>query len=155
MTIVNTISQIGGELAMSVPTILVPVDFSTGQTRALNVASALARDTGARLVIVHVEEPALAYSVSGAYYGAANPQHDDLVAMLHDVVPAASDVKYEHRSLNGLPAEAIVACAEEIDAAFIVMGTHGRTGLSRVLMGSVAEAVVRALPAPLLPSRKK
>ena len=92
---------------MNTQMILVPVDFSTGQTRALNLASSLARDTGGTLVIVHVEEPALAYSTDGAYYGAANPQHDDLVKMLHEVVPSASDVEYEYRILSGLPADAI------------------------------------------------
>jgi nucleotide-binding universal stress UspA family protein len=131
---------------MNKPNILVPVDFSTAQSRAVNLASLLARDMNARLVIVHVEEPASAYLVGGAYYGSANPQHEDLVSLLHDVAPSAPDVEYEQRMLSGLPADAIVNCADEIDASFIVMGTHGRTGLSRVLMGSVAEAVVRRAP---------
>ena len=130
-------------------------DFSTCRlldrpNKGVNLASSLARDTGGTLVIVHVEEPALAYSTDGAYYGAANPQHDDLVKMLHEVVPSASDVEYEYRILSGLPADAIVQCAEAINAEFIVMGTHGRTGFSRMLMGSVAEAVVRHAPCPVV-----
>lgn len=135
---------------MNAQKILVPVDFSTGQKETMKLASSLARDTGATLVIVHVEEPAVAYSVGGAYYGAANPRHEDVVAMLHEVVPAGSDIEFEHRCLSGVPAEAIIHCAREIDADFIVMGTHGRTGLKRVLMGSVAESVVRRAPCPVV-----
>jgi nucleotide-binding universal stress UspA family protein len=66
------------------------------------------------------------------------------------VVPPSDDIDHEHRSLKGSPAEAIVDCAKEVGADFIVMGTHGRTGLARVLMGSVAEAVVRQAPCPVV-----
>jgi len=135
---------------VNVQTIVVPVDFSMGQERTLHLATSLARDHGAKLIIVHVEEPALAYAAGGAYYGVPEPQHDDLVKMLHEIVPPSTDVAYEHRSLRGVPADTIVEFAEEVNANFIVMGTHGRTGLSRVLMGSVAEAVVRHARCPVV-----
>lgn len=135
---------------MKAQTILVPVDFSMNQEKTLGLATSLARDSGGKLFIVHVEEPALSYATGAAYYGVPNPQHDDLVKMLHEVVPPATDVEYEHRSLAGLPADAIIECAEEIEADFIVMGTHGRTGVTRVLMGSVAEAVMRRAPCPVI-----
>lgn len=135
---------------MNAKKIVVPVDFSTGQAEALQLATSLARETGAKLFIVHVEEPTLAYAVGGAYYGTADPQHEDLVKMLHEVVPPSSEVAYEHQSLSGEPADQIVSFAEEIDADFIVMGTHGRTGVTRVLMGSVAEWVVRNAKCPVI-----
>jgi nucleotide-binding universal stress UspA family protein len=63
--------------------------------------------------------------------------------MLHAVRPTDPSVPYEHRLLTGHPAEEIVRFADEADCELIVMGTHGRTGFKRLLMGSVAEAVVR------------
>ncbi len=131
---------------MKAQKILVPIDFSMGQERTLSLATSLARDAGAKLVIVHVMEPALAYAAGVAYYGAPNPREE----MLRAVVPPASDVPCEHQSLTGVPAESIIEYAEEIDADIIVMGTHGRTGISRMLMGSVAEAVVRRAPCPVV-----
>ena len=135
---------------MQANTILVPVDFSSAQDKALALATSLARDCKAELVIVHVTEPAKAYMAGAAYYGVPDPQNEDLAKMLQEVVPPAPEVEYEQRSLSGAPADAIVECANEIGADLIVMGTHGRTGLSRVLMGSVAEVVVRRAPCPVV-----
>ena len=70
--------------------------------------------------------------------------------MLEAVVPTDPTVPYEHRLITGDPATAIARLAEEEQADLIVMGTHGRTGLTRLLMGSVAEAVVRRAPCPVL-----
>jgi nucleotide-binding universal stress UspA family protein len=134
---------------MQAKTIVLPIDFSTNNDNSLALATSLARDSGAKLFIVHVEEPPIVY-VGNSYYGVPNPQAEDVSKMLKEVVPTASDVAYEHQSLTGTPADAIVKFAEQTQADFIVMGTHGRTGLSRVLMGSVAEAVVRQAPCPLL-----
>ena len=63
---------------MKAQKILVPIDFSMGQERTLSLAASLASDAGAKLVIVHVMEPALAYAAGGAYYGAPNPREDEL-----------------------------------------------------------------------------
>lgn len=70
--------------------------------------------------------------------------------MLEAVVPEDPNVKYEHRMVTGDPAGRIVELAEEENIDLIVMGTHGRTGLKRLLMGSVAEAVVRRAKCPVL-----
>jgi nucleotide-binding universal stress UspA family protein len=59
-------------------------------------------------------------------------------------------VEAERRLEEGDPVEAILRVAEEIGADLIVMGTHGRTGLSRLFMGSVAEQVLRRAPCPVL-----
>jgi nucleotide-binding universal stress UspA family protein len=73
--------------------------------------------------------------------------------MLHAVVPTDPNVPFEHRLLTGDPAEEIVRFADEARCELIVMGTHGRTGFKRLLMGSVAEAVIRRAKCPVLTYR--
>jgi nucleotide-binding universal stress UspA family protein len=114
------------------------------------MATSLARDRGASLLIVHVEEPPMAYGGGEFYYGPSEPGREELKRLLADVVPADAAVPSEHRLLVGPPAETIVEVAEREGAELIVMGTHGRTGLARLLMGSVAEEVVRKAKCPVL-----
>src|SRR5262245_45199111 len=135
---------------MNAKRILFPTDFSTCSDAGLEQATALARDAGAKLLIVHVEEPPAAYGGGEMYYGAIEPDNSALVKMLHAVVPTDPDVPFEHRMLMGDPAEEIVRFAEEARCELIVMGTHGRSGFRRLLMGSVAEAVVRRAKCPVL-----
>jgi nucleotide-binding universal stress UspA family protein len=135
---------------MKAKKILFPTDFSTSSDAPLAYATALARDTGATLLIVHVEEPPLAYGGGEMYYGTPEPDYAGLQQMLENVKPTDPAVPCERRLLTGSPADTIVevAAAENVD--LIVMGTHGRTGLRRLLMGSIAEAVVRTAPCPVL-----
>ena len=135
---------------MNAKKILVPTDFSTIGDAALCYAAALARDMGARLLIVHVEEPPLAYGGGEMYYGAPDPNQQDLEKMLASVVPGDKQVPYEHRLIAGDPSTVLVRLADDEEVDMIVMGTHGRTGLTRLLMGSVAEAVVRRANCPVL-----
>ena len=114
------------------------------------MATALARDAAAKLVIVHAEEPPAAYGGGDLYYGMPEPARDELLKMLHKVEPTDPAVSYEHRLITGDPAHAIVRFAKDEDIDMIVMGTHGRTGLRRLLMGSVAEAIVRRAGCPVL-----
>jgi nucleotide-binding universal stress UspA family protein len=130
--------------------ILFPTDFSHTGDAVMEMATALARDTGAILLIVHAEEPPSAYGGGELYYGIPEPSRDDLRKMLHKIEPTDSTVPYEHRLISGEPARAIVRLAKDEDVDMILMGTHGRTGLSRTLMGSVAEAVVRRAECPVL-----
>ncbi len=135
---------------MKAKKILFPTDFSHTGDAALEMATALARDTGATLLIVHTEEPTTAYGGGEFYYGMPEPATDELRKMLHKIEPTDPAVPYEHRLISGEPASAIVRLAKDEDVDMIVMGTHGRTGLSRMLMGSVAEAVVRRAECPVL-----
>jgi len=135
---------------MNVKKILFPTDFSHTGDAAFAMATSLARDSGAKLVIVHVEEPPVAYGGGELYYGVPEPQTADLKAMLEKIIPADPNIEYEHRMITGDPAGAIPRLAEEEQIDLIVMGTHGRSGLSRLLMGSVAEAIVRRAPCPVL-----
>jgi len=135
---------------MNAHKILYPTDFSTlGQT-ALELATSLARDRGAKLLIVHVEEPLTAYGGGEFYYGIDEPDRKELRRMLSEVVPTDPLVGYEHRLLIGSPASGILHVAEREGVDMIVMPTHGRTGLMRLLMGSVAEEVVRKASCPVL-----
>jgi nucleotide-binding universal stress UspA family protein len=131
-------------------TILHPTDFSEPSQRALQLACSLARDQGARLVLVHVAaRPA-------AVYGEAIliPEPEDYLKPLKrqlDQLPVPdSTVAVERRLEEGDAVPDILRVAQETGADLIVMGTHGRTGLGRLLMGSVAEQVVRKAPCPVL-----
>jgi len=135
---------------MPANTIVFPTDFSTASDAALVHAAALARQSGGRLLIVHVEEPPLAYGGGELYYGLPEPSSERILKMLEDVKPADTAVPFTHRLTMGDPAAEIVRIATDEQAEMIVLGTHGRTGLSRLLMGSVAEAIVRRAPCPVL-----
>ncbi len=135
---------------MNANKILYPTDFSTAGHTALEMATSLARDRGATLVIMHVEEPPMAYGGGELYYGIDEPDKEELKRMLSEVVPTDSAVAYEHRLMIGSPAQAILEMAERENADLIVMATHGRTGLFRMLMGSIAEEVVRKAQCPVL-----
>lgn len=135
---------------MNAHKILVPTDFSTLAQTALEMATSLARDRGAKLLIVHVEEPPTAYGGGELYYGIEEPNREELKRMLSEVIPTDPSVSYEHRLLIGSPASGINHLAEREEVDLIVMPTHGRTGLLRLLMGSVAEEVVRKAKCPVL-----
>ena len=139
---------------MAQKTILFPTDFSTASDAALAHAEALAKQSGARLLIVHVEEPPLAYGGGELYYGLPEPGSDRILQMLEDVRPRDPAVSFAHRLTMGDPAAEVVQIAGDENAEMIVMGTHGRTGMLRLLMGSVAEAIVRQAPCPVLVYRE-
>ncbi len=135
---------------MAAKTILFPTDFSTASDAAMVHAEALAKASGAKLLIVHVEEPPLAYGGGELYYGLPEPNSERIQKMLEDVRPRDAALPCEHRLTMGDPAGEVVRIAGEEGCEMIVMGTHGRTGLTRLLMGSVAEQIVRRAPCPVL-----
>jgi len=134
---------------MNAHKILFPTDFSTLGQAALEMATSLARDRDAKLLIVHVEEPPLAYGGGELYYGIQEPDRVELQRMLSEVVPTDPAVGYEHRLMIGSPAGAIIRLGEKENVDMIVMPTHGRTGVL-FLMGSVAEEVMRKAKCPVL-----
>lgn len=135
---------------MTVPKILVPVDFSESSEVALAQAANIARAQKAQLLIVHVNEPVAVYTDMGVGAFPVETNKEALESMLAEVRPADSSLVVERRLLEGEPADEIVRCAKEEQASMIVIATHGRRGLSRMLMGSVAEAVVRRATVPVL-----
>jgi len=135
---------------LPINTILHPTDFSAHSDYALGLACALARDYGAHLIALHVlSTPTVVYAE-----GVVPPNPEELRAaareQLNQLEAPHADVRVERRLEEGDVITAILDVAEEIQADLIVMGTHGRTGLGRLLMGSVAEQVVRRAPCPVL-----
>jgi nucleotide-binding universal stress UspA family protein len=134
-------------------TILFATDFSPASKVAFEVAAALARDYRARLIAMHVIEPVqMGFSEFNAYIG---PDEDKgrAMEMLQALKAPSAMVTIEHRLLEGAAATVIAETAEETGADLIVMGTHGRSGLTRLVMGSVAEEVLRRAPCPVLTIR--
>ena len=135
--------------------ILCPTDFSHYTDAALTYASSLAAESGATLYIAHVDEFRDTSATLGeAALGYASPwsvmDRSEVRNQLTQVTPTVPSVQFEHRYLVGSPVREIVAFAAREHVDLIVMGSHGRTGLSRMLMGSVAEGVARRAPCPVL-----
>jgi nucleotide-binding universal stress UspA family protein len=131
-------------------TILQPTDFSPQSEHAFHLACSLARDHGGRLILLHV---APAPEVIVGEFGMAPPMADDdavLLRLLNQIRPTDTTIRVERKVAHGDPVDEIVAIAQANQCDLIVMGTHGRTGLDRLLMGSVAEHVLRRAPCPVL-----
>ena len=130
--------------------ILHPTDFSKPSDYALRFACALARDYQARLVLLHVVEP----PVYHGELGMTIPLSDDFYAWLKKrldrLVSADCGVPVTTILAEGDASREILRIALEQECDLIVLGTHGRTGLSRVLLGSVAECVTRHSRVPVL-----
>jgi nucleotide-binding universal stress UspA family protein len=136
---------------LPISNILFPTDLSDRSRAAFPLAAALARDHRASLTLVHVREvPALPFAEFGAVPPADLPTRDEVLAKLEAFEPPDEAINVEHVVADGSPAEEIVRVARERHSDLIVMGTHGRTGLSRLLLGSVAEEVMRRAPCPVL-----
>ena len=135
---------------VAIQTLLHPTDFSDRSEYALKIACSLARDYDAALVVLHVAH--VPPVVGGE--GLLPPSPDEIRAEADDRLQGLeiSDmgIRVERRLELGDPVTVILHVAKEIGADVIVMGTHGRTGLGRLLMGSVAEQVVRRSECPVL-----
>ena len=137
--------------------ILVPVDFSETSKRALSYAQGFANQFGASLTLVHVVEP-FWYPHDWDYVpglegklgtdARKSEARKELSAVAKDVVQPTVPVTPHVRS--GTPWNEIVIAAKEHSADLIIIGTHGRTGLKHVVMGSTAERVVRHAGCPVL-----
>ena len=132
---------------MSTSKILYATDYSELSREALRYATSLARATGSKLLITHVSEQEL-YPVGELFDEPAEPSPQEL-EQLRAVLPTDANVDCEHRLLhappsceNVHPADEIVKCAAQEGVDAIVIGTHGRSGLSRLLAGSVASDVM-------------
>jgi universal stress protein A len=129
--------------------ILCPTDFSPASDAALVFAASLARGTNSQLLIVHVGDTNLGHPGEGVYLPPTAAAKAEVARLLRQVVPDECD-DYEHRLAVGDPATEIQRLAEAENVEAIVMGTHGRGALSRMLMGSVAEDVTRHATCPVL-----
>lgn len=126
------------------PIIICAVDLGDPHPRPVAVATELAEKLGAVLHFLHVES-----SASGTLTA---DQHEELESEL-ETFAEKLDPKPSTLALyvaSGNPADEILVYAESLGARYIVMGTHGRGGLARAIVGSVAESVVRQAPCPVV-----
>ena len=136
---------------MKIKNILCPVDFSELSDAAIVHAGALARRYGATLHFVFVYEPIFADGdMVGVPMHPAPADLEPLRERLQEIRPDDETVECCHELILGFPGSSLVAYAGTNDIDLIVIGTHGRTGARRLLMGSVAEAVVRGASCPVL-----
>lgn len=140
---------------MQAKKIVFPTDFSKTSKAALDFAESLARGDGGKIYILHVEEPPAAYGGGDVFMAIPTATLEDVKRMLLTIVPSDSEIAYEHHLVHGVPAEAIANFADSVSADLIVIGTHGRTGFKRMMLGSVAEAVVRHANCPVLSYKPK
>lgn len=138
---------------MNFEKILVPVDYSDNGDLAMAYAVSLAREHEAEVHLVHVYEEPFAY-VDGGFTG--TPVRDIPPADLKeeqdrfDRVAPPKGIRFRRKFIVGTPATELVNYAKANEIDLVVMGTHGRTGVSRLLVGSVAESVMRHSPCPVL-----
>lgn len=140
----------GAPREIAIRRILQPTDFSPRSWPALGVARALARANGAELILMHVAPAEIL--TGGAFYAPADlgPEKEELARLREDAAQAGLDGSVQSRFCQGDPVSEILLAAEDLRCDLIVMGSHGRTGLRRLLMGSVAESICRKAPCPTL-----
>ncbi|MCC6234327.1 MAG: universal stress protein [Verrucomicrobiales bacterium] len=139
--------------------ILVPVDFSENSRKAIAYAAAFARLVNAKITFLHVIQVNYAYGEFGAIdfnaleremRGGAEKELNGLLASAK-----AQGLNADAVVREGSPAKVIADVARELATDLLVVTTHGYTGLKHVLMGSIAEAVVRYAPCPVLVVRQQ
>jgi nucleotide-binding universal stress UspA family protein len=148
---------------ISIKTILLPTDGSACSRKAMNYAVSFAKQYDARIVALNVIDQRLEEQTRNAVIEIGH----ELMQRLHDGytrearrilqevadVGAKAGVQVETKMIKGIPFDEIVRFGQELSADLIVIGTHGHTGVSHLLLGSVAEKVVRRAPCPVLSVR--
>jgi nucleotide-binding universal stress UspA family protein len=147
---------------MTAQRFLVPIDFSEDANQALEYAIGLASKLGARVTLLHVIQPppwggvdmnvTLPYAYSLFIQNLEAEVAHRMQACLERVT--AGGLEGEVAVVRGVPFQEILETAKTQQVDLIIMGTHGRTGLQYVLLGSVAEKVVRLAPCPVLVARQ-
>jgi nucleotide-binding universal stress UspA family protein len=148
---------------IQIKTILAPTDFSPHAEGALRYAASLAERLGATLHLLHVlpdvvvpvgPDPTLTPSLPPEYY--TETEQQSLQALRELLKPTWGQIPDSEVAVRwGNPVDGIVAYATDQKIDLIVIATHGRTGLSHVLLGSVAERIVREAPCPVLTIRDR
>lgn len=134
---------------MKIKSILCPIDFSEFNQAANEYASMLAESTGAEIIYLHAflldpYEPPQNYFDPDAYKNELIEKMKEFIQPVKDGIPTTYVVEM------GIVIDRIIDFANQQDIDIVVIGTHGRTGMHRLLMGSVAEAVIRGAECPVL-----
>ena len=146
--------------------ILVPIDFSDFSIDALKYGVSVARHFGAKILLLHVISQELLNEVKAVQYFSGiidSPEKflarkkRDINERIEKILKGETDqTLFEEPLIEvGIPAEEIIRVAKERKVDLVVIGTHGGSGLTHILMGSVAERVVRRSPCPVLSVRGK
>lgn len=142
--------------------IMHPTDFSPASRPAFTQAVATAKEHGAEVLLVHVVASIIPLMGDGyvspkVYDDMVRASRTDAQLKLDRLIAAAKKAGARARGmlLEGVAWEQLVRTAKARKADMIVMGTHGRTGLTRLFLGSVAERVVGSAPCPVLTVRAK
>ena len=138
--------------------ILVPVDFGEPSERALELATDLVKQSEGEILILHVFDVPASYAGMGMspvdllapMWTAGRKQLEDTLAKVKSTAPRATE-----ETARGVPWREILASIERHRPDLVVMGTHGRRGLPRMVLGSVAEKIVRLSPVPVLTVRAR
>jgi nucleotide-binding universal stress UspA family protein len=137
----------------SIQTILHPTDFSDNSQYAFQMACSLAKDHKASLILFHVIPPLVAPILPDPAPNPLQPAEAQECLRWWQFAwpqPPDANIRVEHRVAEGNAPKEILRLAQALRCHLIVMGTHGRTGLDRLLTGSVAEEVLRKAPCPVL-----
>ena len=131
--------------------ILFPTDFSPASSAAFSYAERLSASTGADLLVLHV------FGVPDFWGTGGKPDEVDqeIKLKLMQIKPRLGGVHVEYVAHGGPPGQVICWEAQERNCDQIVMGTHGHTGMAHLLLGSVAEYVIRHAPCPVLTVRQR
>jgi nucleotide-binding universal stress UspA family protein len=138
-------------------TYLVPVDFSKGSAAALDYAIKLAKEDRAKLLLLHVISADFAFPLGAGFADTFEILEANATKAMQALIRRKRLRPGQFRSLlvRGInPADVIVAVAKKSRAAMIVMGSHGRSGFQRFLLGSVAERTVRQADCPVMIMKK-
>ena len=151
-------TQLPSETLFQLKRILVPTDFSECSEKAVAYAVPFAKQFGAELVIAYVVQAyvpvpeMMALDSTGLLTGMRNNAQRELDKLR---LRFSEDVKVKTLLRVGNPAKEIVSAADDINADLILLSTHGRTGVGRVFLGSVAEQVTRYARCPVLTVRER
>ena len=130
--------------------ILVAVDLSCLSQTVFDYAAALGRDRDSSLIVLNVQEPHVDTPGAGTFYAPPLCEDPELQMLLRKLRPADPSVGCEYRVELGFARDRILDVARQEGADLIVIGSHGRRGITRLLLGSVAEHVMRHAPCPVL-----
>jgi len=136
--------------------IVVPTDFSAPAAHALRYASNLAERFDAHLLVIHADRFMVPVDFTAAPAGTFDVARDAMIEEAREQLEGHAEqcisrsVPYDTRVIVSRPIDAIIDQLRETGADLIVMGTHGRSGVRRLLLGSVTEAVMRVAPVPVI-----